>query len=98
MRIRLSAALVADLKKLFPDEPICRGGVTLHRALSDPADNDHIVFMFLQGKVSSCGGHSCDGQEKIEAQRLLNQFRTEYLTKCQPGFGFTWPSEEGWSY
>ena len=91
MRISLSAALVADLNKVFPNEPICRGGVTLHQALSDSTDNDYAVLMFLQEKVSSC-----DGQEKAEAQALFNQFRAECLVHCQPGFGFTWSSEEGW--
>lgn len=93
MRIRLSAALVADLKKVFPNEPICRGGATLHQALSDTVDNDYLVLMFLQGKVSSYGG-----QEKGEAQALLNQFQAECWVHCQPGFGFTWSSEEGWLY
>ncbi len=88
MRISLSAVLVADLKKVFPDEPLCKGGVTLQQALSDPAHNDYIVLMFLQGKVSSCGE---------QAQVLLNQFVRECLAQCQPGFGFTWPSEDGWT-
>lgn len=93
MRMPLSAALVADLKKLFPDEPICRGGASLHQALSNSTDNDHRVSMFLQGKVSSCRG-----QEQVDAQALLNRFLAECLVNCQPGFGFTWPSEEGWLY
>lgn len=93
MRMPLSTALVADLKKVFPDEPICRGGALLHQALNNSTDNDYIVLMFLQGKVSSCSG-----SEQVEAQALLNQFQAECLVRCQPGFGFTWPSEEGWLY
>jgi hypothetical protein len=91
MRIDLPTDFVEGLMRVFSDEPIYEGGPTLCQALShDRADNDCAVLMFLQGKVSSF-----DGQKKVKAQALLNQFVCECLARCQPGFGLTRPIQEG---